>query len=60
MKVRRPWKLANAFPLWSRASATAQSWPDKRLVWIVALAGCLVVNFGVVAGAVYVGRLLWA
>jgi hypothetical protein len=35
-------------------------WPDKRLVWIVAIAGCLAVNFGVVAGAVYVGRLLWA
>jgi len=38
----------------------SKSWASKGLVWIVALAGSLVVDFSLVAGAVYLAKRLWA
>jgi hypothetical protein len=38
----------------------SKSWASKGFVWIVALAASLVVDFGLVAGAAYLAKRLWA
>jgi len=48
------------FSPWVESEHESEWRPDKGLVWIIALAACLVVNVSLVTGAVYIGRLLWA
>jgi hypothetical protein len=48
------------FSPWVESEHESEWRPDNGLVWIVALAACLVVNGSLVTGAVYIGRLFWA
>ena len=38
----------------------SDSWPSKRLVWVVGIGASLVVDFGLMAGALHLGMRLWA
>jgi hypothetical protein len=42
------------------SEADSASWVSKGLVWMVALTAGLIVDIGLVAGAVYLAKRLWA
>ena len=50
----------DCFSSWVESEHESEWRHDKGLVWITALAACLVVNVSLVTGAVYIGRLFGA